>query len=72
MIKIITGYYLANIVPGKGNMRKIKTDTSGHETQNKKTTETTTRSKGKSGRGKVGRKKEQGEQGRAALQGVSS
>lgn len=71
MIKIITGYYLVNIVPVKGNMRKIKTDTSGHETQNK-TSETTTMSKGKSCRGKVVRKKEQGEQGRAALQGVSS
>lgn len=66
MIKIITGNYLVNIVPVKGNMRKTKTETSGHERQKKKTM----MSKGKSCRGKVGRKKEQGEQGRAALQGV--
>lgn len=48
MIKIITGNYLVNIVPVKGNMRKTKTETSGHERQNKKTSETTMMSKGKS------------------------
>lgn len=38
IIKIITGNYLVNTVPVKGNKRKIQTDTSGHERQKKKTT----------------------------------